>query len=102
MIGGRLFVLEGGRGHVLEIDPASGAKRVIATLPGFTHGLAEYGGVLFVGLSRLRDKRGSQGLPIEGESAALVAGGAQATRCHATRCDAKKYAGYVRAFRHCL
>lgn len=74
LIGGRLFVLEGGRGHVLEIDPASGAKRVIATLPGFTHGLAEYGGVLFVGLSRLRDKRGSQGLPIEGESAALVAG----------------------------
>jgi uncharacterized protein (TIGR03032 family) len=74
LIGGRLFVLEGGRGHVLEIDAASGAKRVVAALPGFTHGLAEYGGVLFVGLSRLRDKRGSQGLPIESESTSLVAG----------------------------
>ncbi|WP_114814914.1 TIGR03032 family protein [Paraburkholderia kururiensis] len=74
LIGGRLFVLEGGRGHVLEIDAASGAKRVVAALPGFTHGLAEYGGVLFVGLSRLRDKRGPQGLPIESESTSLVAG----------------------------
>jgi hypothetical protein len=30
--------------------------------------------VLFVGLSKLRDKRGPQGLPIESESEALVAG----------------------------
>lgn len=74
VIGGRLHVLEGGRGHVLQIDPQTGAKRVLAKLPGFTHGLAEYGGVLFVGLSKLRDKRGPQGLPIESEQDALVAG----------------------------
>ncbi|WP_431824884.1 TIGR03032 family protein [Burkholderia sp. F1] len=74
VIGGRLHVLEGGRGRVLQIDPQTGAKRVLATLPGFTHGLAEYGGVLFVGLSKLRDKRGPQGLPIEHEADALVAG----------------------------
>ncbi|KFL53745.1 hypothetical protein JM78_09435 [Burkholderia pyrrocinia] len=74
VIGGRLHVLEGGRGHVLQIDPQSGARRVLAKLPGFTHGLAEYGGVLFVGLSKLRDKRGPQGLPIESESDGLVAG----------------------------
>ena len=74
VIGGRLHVLEGGRGHVLQIDPQSGARRVLATLPGFTHGLAEYGGVLFVGLSKLRDKRGPQGLPIEREADALIAG----------------------------
>lgn len=69
-----LYVLEGGRGQVLQIDPRSGAKRIVATLPGFTHGLAEYRGVLFVGLSRLRDKRGPQGLPIEDSAGCLVAG----------------------------
>lgn len=74
VIGGRLHVLEGGRGQVLQIDPVTGDKHVLATLPGFTHGLAEYGGVLFVGLSKLREKRGPQGLPIEREREALVAG----------------------------
>jgi len=74
LIDNQLYVLEGGRGQVLQIDPHSGAKQVVATLPGFTHGLAEYGGVLFVGLSRLRDKRGPQGLPIEGAADRLVAG----------------------------
>jgi uncharacterized protein (TIGR03032 family) len=73
-IGGCLHVLEGGRGQVLQIDPSTGDKRVLATLPGFTHGLAEYGGVLFVGLSKLREKRGPQGLPIERERETLVAG----------------------------
>lgn len=74
IIDGQLYVLEGGRGRVLAIDPASGAQRVVATLPGFTHGLAQYQGVLFVGLSKLRDKRGPQGLPIEADAADLVAG----------------------------
>lgn len=74
MINGQLYVLEGGRGQVLRIDPASGARHIVATLPGFTHGLAEYGGVLFVGLSKLREKRGPQGLPIESERESLVAG----------------------------
>lgn len=73
VIDGELYVLEGGRGHVLHIDKVSGARRVIAELPGFTHGLAAYGGVLFVGLSKLRMKRGPQGLPIE-EAGKLVAG----------------------------
>ncbi|KLU24889.1 hypothetical protein EOS_17830 [Caballeronia mineralivorans PML1(12)] len=74
VINGQLYVLEGGRGQLLQIDPASGSKRVVAKLPGFTHGLAEYGGVLFIGLSKLRDKRGPQGLPIEAERDELVAG----------------------------
>ncbi|MGF6304863.1 MULTISPECIES: TIGR03032 family protein [Paraburkholderia] len=74
VINGELYVLEGGRGQLLQIDPVTGAKRVVAKLPGFTHGLVEYGGVLFVGLSRLRDRRGPQGLPIEAERDELVAG----------------------------
>ena len=74
VIGGQLYVLEGGRGQLLKIDPATGTREVVATLPGFTHGLAEYRGVLFIGLSKLRQKRGPQGLPIEAEHDELVAG----------------------------
>ncbi len=74
IIDGQLYVLEGGHGLVLQIDPVSGAKRIVAKLPGFTHGLAGHRGVLFVGLSKLRQKRGPQGLPIEAESVPLVAG----------------------------
>jgi uncharacterized protein (TIGR03032 family) len=74
VINGQLYVLEGGRGQLLKIDPVTGAKDIVATLPGFTHGLAEYGGVLFIGLSKLRQKRGPQGLPIEQNEADLVAG----------------------------
>jgi uncharacterized protein (TIGR03032 family) len=74
VIDGMLYVLEGGRSHLLKIDPATGAKQVLATLPGFTHGLAAYRGLLFVGLSKLRQKRGSQGLPIEAQGDELKAG----------------------------
>jgi uncharacterized protein (TIGR03032 family) len=74
VIDGSLYVLEGGRGQLLQVDPSSGATRIIATLPGFTHGLATYRGVLFVGLSKLRQKRGPQGLPIESSGDELVAG----------------------------
>ncbi len=73
VIDGDLYVLEGGRGLVLRIDPASGDRHIVAKLPGFTHGLAGYRGILFVGLSKLRQKRGPQGLPIEDEGD-LVAG----------------------------
>ncbi len=74
IINGQLYVLEGGRGLLLRIDPTTGAKEVVTKLPGFTHGLAEYGGVMFIGLSKLRQKRGPQGLPIEAENDDLVAG----------------------------
>ncbi|CAM2152396.1 TIGR03032 family protein [Pararobbsia alpina] len=73
VIDNKLYVLEGGRGLVLQIEPTTGERRVVAKLPGFTHGLAAHGGVLFVGLSKLREKRGPQGLPIETEGD-LVAG----------------------------
>lgn len=73
IIDGRLYVLEGGRGQVLRVDPDSGRCEVLAKLPGFTHGLAAIGGVMFVGLSKLRDKRGPQGLPIE-QDGELIAG----------------------------
>ncbi len=44
VIDGNLYVLEGGRGQLLLIDPVAGAQQVLATLPGFTHGFAAYRG----------------------------------------------------------
>ena len=49
VIDGNLYVLEGGCGQLLQVNPVSGVTRVVAKLPGFTHGLAAYGGVLFFG-----------------------------------------------------
>ena len=74
LFGGRLYVLEGGRGGLLGIDAASGEKRTLAQVPGFAHGLAEHGGILFVGMSKLRQSRGPRGLPIESEAVELMAG----------------------------
>jgi uncharacterized protein (TIGR03032 family) len=74
LFGDRLYMLEGGRGELLGVDPVSGETQTIAQLPGFAHGLAEYGGVLFVGTSKLRNSRGPRNLPIETGERDLVAG----------------------------
>jgi uncharacterized protein (TIGR03032 family) len=74
LFGGRLHILEGGRGLLLGIDPVSGEKHRLAQVSGFAHGLAEYSGILFVGMSKLRDSRGPRHLPIETEGRELMAG----------------------------
>lgn len=51
----RLWVLESGRGKLVTIDPKSGAKTDIASVPGFARGLDFMGPVAFVGLSQLRE-----------------------------------------------
>lgn len=75
LVGERLFVAEAGRGAVLEIDRTTGARRETARLPGFTRGITAAGGILFVGLSPVRETarfaRGS--LDIGGELVAGVA-----------------------------
>ena len=60
----RLLVLNSGRGELLEVE-ANGGTRVIATLPGFPRGLAIFGDLAFVGLSKIREKKQFGGLPIE-------------------------------------
>jgi uncharacterized protein (TIGR03032 family) len=69
-----LYVLEGGKGLLLKVDPPTGETTQIAKLPGFTHGLAYHRDILFVELSKLREKRGPQVLSIEEERDSLVAG----------------------------
>lgn len=53
--GGKLYVLESGVGGLVEIDPASGAHRTLALLPGFTRGLDFLGPLAVIGLSQVRE-----------------------------------------------
>ena len=49
---GRLLMVEGGEGALIELDPKTGSAEVIAHVPGLCSGLAVHEGVAFVGLSR--------------------------------------------------
>jgi uncharacterized protein (TIGR03032 family) len=61
--GGRLWVLESGRGRLCVVDPRDGRVDVVAELPGFARGLAFAGPYAFVGLSQVREKL-LNGIPI--------------------------------------
>ncbi len=52
---GHLWVLESGRGTLATVDVDSGAVTTVATLPGFTRGLAFLGPYALVGLSQVRE-----------------------------------------------
>jgi uncharacterized protein (TIGR03032 family) len=56
-------VLESGNGTLGRVDPAGGKVETVATLPGFTRGLALHGRTAFVGLSLVRDTV-FRGLPV--------------------------------------
>jgi uncharacterized protein (TIGR03032 family) len=51
----RLWLLDSGRGHLCIADPRTGKYGPIASLPGYTRGLAFHGGYAFVGLSKIRE-----------------------------------------------
>jgi uncharacterized protein (TIGR03032 family) len=74
IIGGRLMCLESGRGHLVDIDVDSGESTILARLPGFTHGLSERGGVLFIGVSKLRARRPRKPIPLETEGIEPICG----------------------------
>jgi uncharacterized protein (TIGR03032 family) len=59
-----LWVLESGTGRLLRIDPATGARQVVADMPGFTRGLALAGRYAFVGLSKIRPTSAMDGVPL--------------------------------------
>jgi uncharacterized protein (TIGR03032 family) len=61
---GQLWVLESGTGSVVRADVASGRRETIATLPGFTRGLALAGPYAFVGLSKIRATSAMDGVPL--------------------------------------
>lgn len=51
---GALWVLDSGRGYLVRIDPASGAREDIAFAPGFLRGLALHGDFAVIALSQAR------------------------------------------------
>src|SRR5262249_50149695 len=61
---GRLWVLESGRGGVVLVDRLTGERETVATLPGFTRGLAMAGNYAFVGLSKIRATSAMDGVPL--------------------------------------
>jgi uncharacterized protein (TIGR03032 family) len=62
--GGRLYLLDSGTGRLVAVDVGGGRVETVATLPGFTRGLAVEGSLAFVGLSRIRPTSDMNGLPI--------------------------------------
>ena len=76
LVGGVLHVLNSGAGEVLRVDPATGTAQVLARVPGYARGLAAMGDFLFVGLSRLRDRKGAGAapLPVERDGTPLTCG----------------------------
>ena len=61
---GKLWVLESGVGGLLLVDPASGKTEMVATLAGFTRGLAFVGRYALVGLSKIRATSAMDGVPL--------------------------------------
>jgi uncharacterized protein (TIGR03032 family) len=60
----RLWFLESGKGTLATVDLGTGAVETVATLPGFTRGLAFAGNLAFVGLSEVREATTFGGLPL--------------------------------------
>jgi uncharacterized protein (TIGR03032 family) len=61
---GRLWMLDSGRGRLLQLDRESGVAEPVANLPGYTRGMGLCGGYAFVGLSKIRQTSMFGGVPI--------------------------------------
>ncbi|MEM9660405.1 MAG: DUF4915 domain-containing protein, partial [Planctomycetota bacterium] len=71
---GRVWMLDSGRGTLLQIDPHSGEVSTVARFPGYTRGLAMQGPLAFVGLSKIRESSTFGGVPIAEDRGRLKCG----------------------------
>ena len=71
---GSLWVLDSGEGALVRLDRKTGARTVVARLPGFTRGLCLVGSHALVGLSKIREARVFGGLAIAAYLPQLVCG----------------------------
>lgn len=62
--GGRLLVLNSGHGALETIDLDTGARTVVAAVPGYARGLACHANIAFAGLSLIRETAVFGGVPI--------------------------------------
>ena len=72
--GGRLWMLNSGRGELLLVDPANGTSQVVCELPGYLRGLCFVGTYAVVGLSKIRERHIFGGLPIQQRCKTLLCG----------------------------
>jgi uncharacterized protein (TIGR03032 family) len=70
----RVYLLDSGRGRLVTVDPTSGRAETVIELPGYTRGLALFGPVAFVGLSKIRETATFGGVPIADRGDALKCG----------------------------
>lgn len=64
LYGGRLWVLESGRGSLAWVDLPHKSCHTVALLPGFTRGLDFIGTLAFIGLSQVRETSMFSGIPL--------------------------------------
>ncbi|ESQ87279.1 hypothetical protein ABAC460_19850 [Asticcacaulis sp. AC460] len=83
LFGGVLHVLNSGAGEVIRVESA-GRATVLARLSGYTRGLVAQRDILFVGLSRLRDRHGAgrDPLPVEADTVSCGVVALEATTGH--------------------
>ncbi|HEX9952920.1 MAG TPA: TIGR03032 family protein [Rubricoccaceae bacterium] len=61
---GALYVLLSAKGEVARVDPEAGEVTTVLKAPSFLRGMARYGDVVFVGMSKLRKGRSLGDLPM--------------------------------------
>ena len=62
--GERVWLLDSGRGRLVNVKPGTGQLEVVAELSGYSRGLALHGSYAFVGLSKIRETSTFGGIPI--------------------------------------
>jgi uncharacterized protein (TIGR03032 family) len=72
--GGRLWLLDSGRGELLVTDPAAGTRAVVCRLPGYLRGLSLVGPYALVGLCQVRERHIFGGLPVQRTGVKLLCG----------------------------
>lgn len=74
IVGEHVVVLDSGNGSVEGVSQKTGARNLIAKLPGFTRGLDISGKLAFIGLSRIRETSTFGGIPIAEKRESLKCG----------------------------
>lgn len=71
---GKLWVLESGRGALVQVDPESGQRRDVGRVPGFARGMDFLGPLAFIGLSQLRASNPFTDIPITDDNSERLSG----------------------------
>jgi uncharacterized protein (TIGR03032 family) len=70
----RLWLLESGRGALVNVDPKTGGKTDVARVPGFCRGLDFLGSIAFIGMSQLRETNAFTDIEITDDNSDRLSG----------------------------